>query len=1030
MSNHYKNLENFSKRSYFNLSFQTFRKSHILVVALCFLMSTFSVNAQLANVPVTGFNNDIVASGTGVTGSPNVGVSYPSIGVDGAGYCLTEASYVSGSSGTPTCGMPVSNSAASLLTAGLTYSLQGYGTGAVNNNNALTITSTLGTYVTNPFPSSAALTLTTPAKFTKLYALVESVINSSIPNTMDVTVTFSDATTQVFTGFNFANWFTGSVSTTAFYQFNRVNPNNGGYTNVCTSGSYTTQPNMFEATLNLSPANYNKTVTSITFTSTSLGVPGGTIADKVDYLHIMAVGGLNTCPFPTFQPSAPSLTAFSTSQIDGSFTAAVGSPTGYLVVRYPAGATETVPVDGSTYVALQTIGLNGTVVQASSSLTFNNTGLLANTAYDYYVYAYNSGATCGGPIYNTVGGFIGSMTTTACGGISGTKTIPGDYATLTAAISDITTNGLSGATVLELQAGYSSASETFPLTMPSSPCIGPVNSLTIRPATGAVGLSINSGNATGTINFNGSSFITIDGRPGGTGVTSELTLANTNAGTSYALNFSGDASGNTIKYCTITSRNTGAASGTIVLGAGTATGNDNNTFDNCTISDDGNGTTFPVNAIYSAGTSAAIDNSANSVTNSRIANYFSATVSSAGILLTNTGNSTWTISSNKFYQTATRLTTGTGATHTAISVLSGAGYTINSNTIGFADAAGTGRTNYIGNSVTLAGFPTSYTLTGTAVNTRFIGINCGFTAGGTVSNIQGNTIAGIALFTSSGANTLNGVLCGINVTSGAANIGTSAGNTIGATTGTASLYSACTTTGGTVVGIYATSANNVAIQNNTFGAIDASGTSATTNGGISAIDAAGAGSFTITNNTIGNATASNMRTGFIQNVAPNLGAGGATLTSTTGATSLMLGIRCTSTGNSNSYNSNTLRNWITSGTVTTLTGITSSGAMTGTSPSVVANNNFLGTAATGAGAWMTYTVATTGLITGISLTNTIATTHSIQTNDFRGIVYNVAGGAQTVNLITIAGATAAGNTATIASNTFTNLSINNTGTLL
>src|SRR5204863_232346 len=91
---------------------------------------------------------------------------------------------------------------------------------------------------------------------------------------------------------------------------------------------------------------------------------------------------------------------------------------------------------------------------------------------------------------------------------------------------------------------------------------------------------------------------------------------------------------------------------------------------------------------------------------------------------------------------------------------------------------------------------------------------------GTAATPNSNTIGGIALYTSSGAATTNGILCGINVTSGNANIGTVTGNTIGATTGgggasAASLYAACTTTGGTVVGIFATSANTVNIQNNT-----------------------------------------------------------------------------------------------------------------------------------------------------------------------------------------------------------------------
>jgi hypothetical protein len=72
------------------------------------------------------------------------------------------------------------------------------------------------------------------------------------------------------------------------------------------------------------------------------------------------------------------------------------------------------------------------------------------------------------------------------------------------------------------------------------------------------------------------------------------------------------------------------------------------------------------------------------------------------------------------------------------------------------------------------------------IATRFIGINW---AVGRVSpsSVQGNTVSAISLNTSSGATTNNGVLCGINVTSRNANIGTLTANTIGAASGVGSL---------------------------------------------------------------------------------------------------------------------------------------------------------------------------------------------------------------------------------------------------
>ena len=108
---------------------------------------------------------------------------------------------------------------------------------------------------------------------------------------------------------------------------------------------------------------------------------------------------------------------------------------------------------------------------------------------------------------------------------------------------------------------------------------------------------------------------------------------------------------------------------------------------------------------------------------------------------------------------------------------------------------------------------------------------------GRASDIQGNTIAGHAYVSSSSSAT---AWVGILVSSGNANIGTTTGNTIGATSGgggasAASIYLATTTTGGSVSGINATSVNTVNIQNNTIGSVDAVGTTSAISGGFQGI---------------------------------------------------------------------------------------------------------------------------------------------------------------------------------------------------
>jgi hypothetical protein len=403
-------------------------------------------------------------------------------------------------------------------------------------------------------------------------------------------------------------------------------------------------------------------------------------------------------------------------------------------------------------------------------------------------------------------------------------------------------------------------------------------SVTISP-TGGAARTISGSFIGALISLNGADNVTIDGlNTGG----NSLTIANTATGASSTILFIADASNNTITNCSIQGSST-ASFGVVSFSTGTTTGNDANSITNCNIGPAGSN--LPLYGIHSLGTSAVIDNSGNTVSGNNIYDYFSATLSTRGINLGNF-NSGWTITNNKFYQTANRTYTSAN-THYGIIISQGSGYTITGNVIGYANSSGTGTTNMIGlTSGALGGtFPSSYTAGGTANATRYVGINCSFLAGGAASSIQNNTIAGFALYTSSGATTTNGILCGIAVTSGTANIGTVTGNNIN------TLYSATTSTGGLIVGIYTstTTGNTINIQNNTIGALDAMGTTASISGGITGINTAGTlGSYNISNNTIGNTTNPNLRMGNLTE-AGNLSNTGTTFSAATG-TSAFRGI--------------------------------------------------------------------------------------------------------------------------------------------
>jgi hypothetical protein len=338
------------------------------------------------------------------------------------------------------------------------------------------------------------------------------------------------------------------------------------------------------------------------------------------------------------------------------------------------------------------------------------------------------------------------------------------------------------------------------------------------------------------ISLNGADNVRIDGlKTGG----NDLTISNASTGSAAsAIRFTADASNNTVTNATI--NGSGGASisgvGTIQFAAGTTTGNDNNTINNCDIGAASGGT--PLWAIYSFGQSTTADNSNISITNNRISNFFNAGLASAGINV-NTNSSAWTITGNSFFQTATRTSTSSNFHYAIFLSNSGSGFTISNNTIGGSNATATG---------------TAWTLLGAFTN-RFVGISV-LVAGTATTSIQGNTISNFSTNTTSGSTTGAGIFSAISVSAGNANIGNITGNTIGATTGNGNITVNATTTGGTANLISYSGSGTGNISNNTVGAINLTGNTATIGVGFNGIYVSG-GVPTITNNTIGSTATAN-----------------------------------------------------------------------------------------------------------------------------------------------------------------------------
>ncbi len=322
--------------------------------------------------------------------------------------------------------------------------------------------------------------------------------------------------------------------------------------------------------------------------------------------------------------------------------------------------------------------------------------------------------------------------------------------------------------------------------------------MTIQP-NGGVARTI-SGTADGMplLNFNGADRVTINGlNASGNSLTiSNLSVAAT-ANTS-TIQFSNDATNNTITNCTILGSATvplATNGGNICISTGTTTGNDNITISYCKIG--AAGTNLPSKGICGMGstTSATIANNNVTITNCEIYDFF-LTGGCAGVYAT-AGNSDWTISYNDIYQTATRTFTATG-TMTAIYFVNatyGDNVQIIENTIGYASSAGTG----------------VFTLSGSTIAGAFQGIYLQtMPTASSACNINNNIISDISLTSASGAFT------------GIYNNSSASSNTINITSNQIKNIALVTTTG-TAQAIYTGSATTLTCNFNTIDGISRNG---------------------------------------------------------------------------------------------------------------------------------------------------------------------------------------------------------------
>jgi autotransporter-associated beta strand protein len=341
--------------------------------------------------------------------------------------------------------------------------------------------------------------------------------------------------------------------------------------------------------------------------------------------------------------------------------------------------------------------------------------------------------------------------------LGGVKSIgpTGEYTRLTDALVAISENGLNTSLVLELQSTYTSTAEIYPLKLNSFFCLGAANTILIRPALDAKELVISKSIDNSIFHFNQADFITIDGRPGSLGETSQLIIRNTNT-LGNSILFSAGATYNSLKYLILEGSQTNISRGVIEFSSFFGTSNCYDSVINCTIQ---NATGKSIsNAIYSKGDGILKKNEYIYIAINKLVNCIS-----SGIFL-DVFNQTWIISDNHFYQTSAFKPSST--VYGIHIVNEGSGYIIERNFIGGQT------TNCNGNTYCL----------NTSKN-HYFPIYVSITSVSNTTIIQNNTIRNILLMNTDGASDNPGVFTGIYVSSTQlSSLISVRGNTIGDTT--------------------------------------------------------------------------------------------------------------------------------------------------------------------------------------------------------------------------------------------------------
>ena len=325
------------------------------IASLSLAFSSLSVSAQnFQTMPVSsGFNADVIANGVG---SSSVSTNND---VDGVSYAFVAQGFQLTSSAVPLAtGLPVSGVINSIVagTPGLSYQL-----GNLSSNNTLRI-------ATN---ESGTLVFSTPKAAVKLYMLSTTGSAGNVSNNYNITVTFTDNSTQVFTGITVSDWFGGANA--AIQGINRIKRSDDSIETP------TDNPRLYQNELAITAANQTKLIQSVTVAKVSGPGIGNVFAFSAD--------AFSDCAAPTIQPVG----ALTSTSAQISWTVPSTTTASSYNIYY---STTNTPPTSTTNPTIS--GFVGTTTTLNS--------LLSNTTYYYWVKT-NCANTTGQSVWSFAGTF-------------------------------------------------------------------------------------------------------------------------------------------------------------------------------------------------------------------------------------------------------------------------------------------------------------------------------------------------------------------------------------------------------------------------------------------------------------------------------------------------------------------------------------------------------------------------------------------------------------------------------------------------